>query len=81
MPYRIRKQDCVDSKGNTGTYVLQKKKNGKWVKASCHSSREKAEGARRARGIQKEEKVFSMSLNELRELIREVFFENSLEKS
>ena len=76
MPYRIRKQKCTDSKGKSGTHVLQKNKNGKWIKTSCHSSKKSAESSMRARGMQNEEKTLSVSLNELRKLIREVLLKN-----
>ena len=51
MPYRVRKQDCKKSDDSSGTHVIQKKKSGKWKKASCHSSEAKAKSAVRARGM------------------------------
>ena len=72
MPYRIRKNDCTNSKGETGSYELQKKKGGKWSKASCHTSKEKAEGARRARGAAKNEsQTFKISKARIEEIISE----------
>jgi hypothetical protein len=44
MPYNIRKQDCTQSDGDKGKYVLYyKTKKGKKV-SNCHTSRKKAQG-------------------------------------
>jgi len=57
MPYRVRKQKCTRSDGTKGSYVLSykpKKKTNKkkdsegFVKAGCHTSKEKAHGQRAA---------------------------------
>ena len=57
MPYRVRKQDCTRSDGKKGKYVLKykpKKKTKKkkdsegFVKAGCHTSKEKAHAQRAA---------------------------------
>ena len=57
MPYRVRKQKCKKSDESSGAYVIQKKKSGKWKKASCHSSEEKAKSAVRARGMHEDDKL------------------------
>tara|TARA_A100001388_G_C28318099_1_gene288592 strand:- start:205 stop:453 length:249 start_codon:yes stop_codon:yes gene_type:complete len=55
--YSVRKQDCTRSDGKKGKYVLKykpKKKTSKkkdsqgYVKAGCHTSKEKAHGQRAA---------------------------------
>jgi len=57
MPYRVVKQDCTRSDGKKGKYILKykpKKKTKKkkdsegFVKAGCHTSKEKAHGQRAA---------------------------------
>ena len=57
MPYRVRKQKCTRSDGTKGSYVLsykpkkktKKKKDSEgFVKAGCHTSKEKAHGQRAA---------------------------------
>lgn len=57
MPYTIRKQDCKRSDGKSGKYVLKykpkkptkKKKDSEgYVKAGCHTSKEKANAQRAA---------------------------------
>ena len=55
MPYQVRKQDCKKSDDTSGTYVVQKKKSGKWKKASCHDSKEKANSSIRARKVNEED--------------------------
>jgi hypothetical protein len=47
MPYKVRKVKCKNSKGKTGKYILTKKGDNK--KISCHTSKEKANAAVRAR--------------------------------
>ena len=47
MPYKIRKVKCKNAKGKTGKYILTKKGDNK--KISCHTSKEKANAAVRAR--------------------------------
>ena len=57
MPYRVRKQKCTRSDGTKGSYVLSykpKKKTNKkkdsegFVKAGCHTSKQKAHAQRAA---------------------------------
>mgnify|MGYP003115735031 CR=1 FL=1 len=44
MPYKIRKQKCKQSDGDSGTYVLSyTDKKGKKHRA-CHTSKKKAQG-------------------------------------
>ena len=72
MPYRIRKKDCINSKDESGSHELQKKKNGKWSKASCHTSKEKAKAAMSARGAAKNEsQTIQISMQRIKEIIRE----------
>lgn len=47
MPYKISKQKCKQSSGKKGKYVLKKKDTNE--KVSCHTSKEKAKSAMRAR--------------------------------
>ena len=47
MPYQVKKRKCKDSKGRKGKYVITKK--GDNEKISCHTSKEKAQAATRAR--------------------------------
>jgi len=72
MPYKVKKQKCKQSDGKSGSYVLQKKKSGKWEKASCHASKEKADAARRARGMHEN----SEPIKNIRLLIREIIKES-----
>jgi len=73
MPYRIKKQDCINSKGESGAYVVQKKKSGKWKKSSCHTSYENAKGSISARGASKKNEGSKMKIPKTRvmEIIRE----------
>jgi len=78
VPYRVRKQGCAKSDGGSGTHVVQKKSGGKWSKASCHSSEEKAKSAIRARGMNEDDeditgegKIMKITKRQLRRLIRE----------
>ena len=57
MPYRVRKQDCTKSDGGSGSHVVQKKSGGKWTKASCHSSKEKASAAIRVRNMNEDDEA------------------------
>jgi hypothetical protein len=44
MPYRVRKQDCRQSSGKKGKYVLSyKDKKGKHH-SNCHTSKKRAQG-------------------------------------
>ena len=47
MPYSIKKKNCKDSSGNKGKFIITKKGDNK--KLSCHTSKEKAKSAVRAR--------------------------------
>ena len=73
MPYKVKKQKCKQADGDSGSYVVQKKKSGKWKKSSCHTSKEKAQGAVRARYAS--EKGASESTDLIKEFIRSVILE------
>lgn len=47
MPYSVKKRKCKTASGEKGSYVITKKKDNK--KLSCHTSKEKAQSAVRAR--------------------------------
>lgn len=47
MPYKVKKRKCKNSKGKSGKYVITKKNDNK--KISCHTSKEKAQSAVRAK--------------------------------
>ena len=47
MPYKVSKQNCKQSSGKKGKYVLKKKDTNE--KVSCHTSKKKAKSAMRAR--------------------------------
>ena len=47
MPYKIIKRKCKQSSGKKGKYIIVKKSDNK--KQSCHTSKEKAQSAVRAR--------------------------------
>tara|TARA_Y100000591_G_C21234731_1_gene406229 strand:+ start:32 stop:223 length:192 start_codon:yes stop_codon:yes gene_type:complete len=47
MPYKILKKKCKQSNGKKGKYIIVKKSDNK--KQSCHTSKEKAKSAIRAR--------------------------------
>lgn len=55
MPYRVRQQDCKQSDGSNGSWVVQKKEDGSWVKDSCHTSKRDANGAMTAKRIAEQE--------------------------
>jgi hypothetical protein len=75
MPYKVKKQKCKKSDGTSGTYVVQKKKSGKWTKASCHDSKEKADSAKRVRGMHEK----STFLGDIKLLIREIIKESNVQ--
>jgi len=80
MPYTIRKQNCKQSSGKRGTYVLSyTDKKGKKHR-NCHTSRKKARGqiaAIEAEGVEKEAEgnTMKITLSELRQIIREEIVE------
>ena len=74
MPYKVKKQKCKQADGTSGVYVVQKKKLGKWKKSSCHTSKEKASSAKRAKGMHEE----SESLKNIRLLIRTIIKESDI---
>ena len=50
MPWKVLKRPCKQSDGTSGTYVIVKvKSGGRTEQSSCHTSKEKAQGAVRAR--------------------------------
>lgn len=73
MPYTIRKQDCKQSDGTPGSYVLSyTDKKGKKHRA-CHTSKKKAKGQIAAIEMEGIEESVNMktTVQELRQLIRE----------
>ena len=70
MPYRIRKQDCEQADGQSGTYVVQKKEVDMWKKVSCHTSEDKAKSAMRARGMNEAEKALRVIIREMIDQIK-----------
>mgnify|MGYP001216862063 FL=1 len=67
MPYSVKKRKCKNKKGKKGKYVVTKK--GKNKKISCHTSKEKAQGAVGARYANESylfiaEKIFEALLGE-----------------
>lgn len=80
MPYTIRKQNCKQSDGDKGSYVLSyTDKKGKKHR-NCHTSRKKAKGqiaAIEAEGVEKEGNTMKITLSELRQIIREEIVEVS----
>ena len=49
MPYKILKKKCKQSNGKKGKYIVVKKSDN--TKQSCHTSKQKAQSAIRARHI------------------------------
>lgn len=47
MPFGVRRQNCTDSAGKKGRYVVYRQDTG--AKVSCHRTRSAAEAARRIR--------------------------------
>ena len=75
MPYTIRKQKCKQSDGDAGTHVLSyTDKKGKKHRA-CHTSKKKARGQIAAIEAEGVDKSMKLSLNELRNIIRQVLEE------
>jgi hypothetical protein len=71
MPYKIKKEKCVQSDGDKGTYTLSyTDKKGKQHK-NCHTSKKKAKGQIAAIEGQWESKDYST----LKELIHEMLIE------
>lgn len=59
MPYSIRKQDCKQSDGDSGSYVLSyTDKKGKKHR-NCHTSKKKAQGQIAAIEMRKESQSYS----------------------
>lgn len=80
MPYTIRKQDCKQSDGDRGTYVLSYTDNKGKKHRNCHTSKKKAKGqiaAIEAEGVEEvtEGKTMKIKLSELRKIIREAIAE------
>lgn len=84
MPYNSRERKCKQSSGKTGNWALVKiKPGGDEEQVSCHTSKEKANSAMRARGMNEDEVVREIgnpieeskkiTINEsyLRQIIRE----------
>tara|TARA_R100001126_G_C4878924_1_gene177866 strand:- start:1820 stop:2308 length:489 start_codon:yes stop_codon:yes gene_type:complete len=74
LPYKIRKRKCKQSSGKKGSYTVVKiKKDGGTEKESCHTSKNKAKGAVRARyaGEANEEKTMKITRKHLIEIIKE----------
>jgi len=77
MPYKIRKQKCKQSDGDSGSYVLSYKDNKGKKHRACHTSRKKARGqiaAIEAEGIERNE-TMRITLSEIRNLIRRIIIE------
>ena len=69
MPYSVKKQDCKQSSGKKGAYIVIKKNTG--GKTSCHSSKEKAKdsiAARHAKGVVEE--IMEEVLQEIKDYFR-----------
>jgi hypothetical protein len=47
MPFGVRRQDCTNSEGKPGKYVVYRRDTGQ--KVSCHGSRSAAQAAARIR--------------------------------
>lgn len=77
MPYKIRKQKCKQSDGDSGSYVLSYKDNKGKKHRACHTSRKKARGqiaAIEAEGVERNE-TMKITLSEIRNLIRRIIIE------
>ena len=81
MPYTIRKQNCKQSDGDRGTYVLSyTDKKGKKHR-NCHTSRKKAKGqiaAIEAESVEGNDT--KIGLSELRQMIHELVLEEVKKK-
>lgn len=49
MPWKIKKQTCKDSKGETGTHIVLKVSSKNKKKESCHKNKNLAKSSIRAR--------------------------------
>lgn len=77
MPYKIRKQKCKQSDGDSGSYVLSYTDNKGKKHRACHTSRKKARGqiaAIEAEGVERNE-TMKITLSEIRNLIRRIIIE------
>ena len=73
MPYKVRKRDCKQSDGDEGKYVIVKVKRGGGTKqASCHTTKNLAKRATRARYASAYgESVVKITAGQLRQIIKE----------
>ena len=71
MPWKIIERDCEQSDGKKGSHAIVKEKpDGSTEQVSCHTSRENADSAIRAKHAS-ESRVVQISKTRLREIIRE----------
>ena len=71
MPWKTIKRDCKQSSGKKGSYVVVKiKKDGGTEQESCHTGKEKAKSAIRARHAN-EGRTVRITRKQLRSIIRE----------
>ena len=72
MPYDIRKRSCKQADGKKGKYVVVKKKSkGKTEQESCHTSKDKAKGAVRARYASEANESIGLKVSDLRQIIEQ----------
>lgn len=66
MPYSVKKQNCKQSSGKKGAYIVIKKNTGE--KTSCHSSKELAKSSISARYANK---IAEEMLEEIKDYFRD----------
>ena len=74
MPWKNLKRDCKQSDGKKGNHVVVKiKSDGETEQESCHTSKEKASSAIRARyaSEKNEGKIMKITRRQLRQIIKE----------
>ena len=72
MPYKIRKRKCRQSDDQSGDYVVVKiNPSGKEEKVSCHKTKEKAQGAIRAKHAGGTNEIAKVYICDIRKIIKE----------
>ena len=75
MPWSVKKRNCKQSNGKSGSYIVTKKDSNK--ESSCHTSKEKAQASIRAR-YANEGVTMRVKLPRLKNIIRNVLLEMSV---
>ena len=78
MPWKVRKRDCKQADGTPGTYVVINTSSGKDRQESCHTSKENAENAIKARWASKNDEATIVNQEQLHEMILTELYSDDL---